>query len=296
MLFLLKTFSFLLGHIPLPLSFLIADLLGYLVYKADRKRRNIALDNLMLAYGESITPDEKDRIVRTVFRNLARMFFEFMRIPWLRGRGIDRYIRCEGIENLERALERKKGAIILTGHYGNWELIAAFLGLKGFRMDIVVRDLDNPAVDAFVRWVRTRSGHTIVSKGRAMRTLLKTLNENGIVGILLDQNVALVEGVFVPFFGVQACTNRGTAMMAASSCAHVIPTFIFREGRTHRMVLGREIPLSLTGDKERDALQNTARFTAAIEETIRKKPEDWFWVHRRWKTRPPVENVPGKRG
>jgi KDO2-lipid IV(A) lauroyltransferase len=122
-----------------------------------------------------------------------------------------------------------------------------------------------------------------------MRRLLTTLSRNGIVGILLDQNVADYEGVFVDFFGVPACTNKGPALLAAASKAAVVPTFIIRGGSRHRVIFREEMDVKETGDRERDALENTAAWTAAIEEMIRECPEQWFWVHRRWKTRPPGE-------
>jgi KDO2-lipid IV(A) lauroyltransferase len=176
--------------------------------------------------------------------------------------------------------------ILITAHLGNWELMAAWYAVMGYKMDVVVRDLDNALASRLMNWVRTRHGHAMVLKKRSMRRLLKTLAKGGIAGILLDQNVARVEGVFVDFFGVPACTNKGPAMLAAVSGAAVIPTFICRENGRHIIKIGPEIGLSRGGDKKTDALENTRRFTAAIEEAIRRNPGQWFWVHRRWKTRP----------
>ena len=289
MLAVLKLITFGLGHIPPAFSILLAKLLGRLAYRLDKVRANIAMDNLRMALGNELTEAEITGITEKVFTNLAMTFIEFMRQPWLKESDLDGYVKCVGMENLERALSRKKGAIICTAHFGNWELLGAFLGLKGFPMDIVVRDPDHPLFDKFVRWVRMRSGNRMIAKKSAMRPLLKNLSGNGIAGILLDQNVTRSEGVFVDFFGKAACTNKGPALLAASSGAAVLPTFILRTGdRTHTVFIGAEMELVNSGDKPNDVIENTALFTKAIEEMVRAHPEQWFWVHRRWKTRPQI--------
>lgn len=291
MLAILKIAAFLLGHLPLSISALLSRIFGLLIYRLDKKHRDIARGNLRRAFGAGISADGIERTTKKIFQNLVAAFFEFMRIPWLTVKKLDGCVRCDGMENLHDALKKGKGVIFITAHFGNWELMAAYYGLKGLPVDIVARELDNPAFEEFVKWARQRSGNRIVSKSRAMRRLLKTLASNGIAGILLDQNVAAAEGVFVDFFGALACTNKGPAMLAAMSNAAIIPTFILREGRKHRIIIGKEIERVNTGDKDHDALVNTARMTKVIEDIIRKHPEQWFWVHRRWKTRPPEETA-----
>jgi len=211
---------------------------------------------------------------------------EFSRIPWLKKSSFNGYVTCEGLDNLREAQRKGKGVILLTAHLGNWELMAAYLGLTGYLLDIVVRDLDNQRTDDFVRWARTRSGNRVVPKERSMRGLLKSLKKGGIVGILLDQNVTWSEGVFVNFFDRPACTNKGAALLAAASAAAVIPAFIVRKGRRHRIIIGPEIPTVNTGRKSADGVENTFRFTKVIEEMVRRYPDQWFWVHQRWKSRP----------
>jgi len=288
-LFLLKIAAFLIGHIPLKVSSFLSGIIGPIIYRLDRKHRNIALDNLGLAFGDRLGRGRKEEIAAKVFTNLVMTFFEFMRIPWLKRKDLGGYVEFDGIEKIEKALERKKGLILITGHFGNWELLAASLGLSGFSIDIIARDLDNPSFEEFVRWTRTRPGNRVVSKNRSMRRLLKSLSQNRIAGILIDQNVALSEGVFADFFGTPACTNRGPALLASASSSPVIPIFIVRQGKAHRVLVGDEIGLVNTGDRELDAAENTSRFTKAVEEVVRAHPEQWFWVHRRWKTRPPKE-------
>ncbi|MBI5903243.1 MAG: lysophospholipid acyltransferase family protein [Deltaproteobacteria bacterium] len=288
MLFLLKIAAFLIGRVPLRVSSFLSGVIGTLIYRIDRKHREIVLGNLDLAFGEGLGRERKEEIAARVFKNLVMTFFEFMRVPWLKRKDLDGYVEFEGLEKIGKALERKNGLILITAHFGNWELLAASLGLSGHPIDIIARELDNPSLEEFVRWARTRTGNRVVSKSRSMRRLLKSLSQNRIAGILIDQNVALSEGVFVDFFGAPACTNRGPALLASASSAPVMPIFIVRRKRAHRVLVGDEIVLVNTGDRELDAVENTSRFTGAVEEVVRKYPEQWFWVHRRWKTRPPT--------
>lgn len=288
-LFILKSLAFIIGHLPLGVSFFLGNVLGSLAYRLDTKRRNIALENIERAYGSAISRERAEEIAKKSLICLATMFFEFLRMPWLKKDDLNKYFECEGMENLQNALSRKKGVIMLAAHLGNWEYIGAFFGLSGYALDVVVRDADSPLFDEFIRWARTRCGNIMVSKNRAMRRLMKRLNENGIAIVLLDQNVAQTEGVFVDFFGAPACTNKGPALLASATGAAVVPAFILRNGRGHKVIIKPEIPIAGTGDKERDAIENTRRFTKAIEDMIRQRPEEWFWVHRRWKTRPPEE-------
>ncbi len=283
---LLKTLSYLIGHLPLGVLLFSGKVLGRLVYLVDKRHRETTVENLKKAFGNEKTDVEIEAIARKVFENIAMNFFEFMRLPWLRKEDLAGYVECEGFENFKEAHSRGKGVMVYTAHFGNWELMAAYYGLMGYPSEIIVRDLDNPGVEKFVKWARSRCGNAIVSKERVMRKLLKRLSENAVVGILLDQNVAQAEGVFVDFFGTKACTNKGPAMLANISGAAVIPSFIVREGKKHRIVIGKVFGVFATGDKEKDTMENTAQWTKTIEEMIRKYPEQWFWVHRRWKTRP----------
>ncbi|MBI5970126.1 MAG: lysophospholipid acyltransferase family protein [Deltaproteobacteria bacterium] len=283
---LLKAVSYIIGHLPLGVLLFSGKTLGRLVYLVDKRHRKTAKENLKKAFGNEKTDIEIETIARKVFENIAMNFFEFMRVPWLKKSDLDGYVECEGFENFKEARSRGKGVMVYTAHLGNWELMAAYYGLMGHPSEIIVRDLDNPGVEEFVRWARSRCGNTIVSKERVMRKLIRRLSENAVVGILLDQNVAAAEGVFVDFFGTQACTNKGPAMLAAISGAAVIPSFIVRNGKKHKVVIGKISEVISTGDKEKDAMENTAQWTKTIEEVIRKRPEQWFWVHRRWKTRP----------
>ncbi len=281
---LVKFLVYVLGHLPRALVPPLGRLLGRLYHALDKSHRKRALDNMILA---GYSPSRAEALTRRVFENMGITLLEVMRLPWVkRASDLDVMVRCEGLELLDEALERGRGVMLITGHLGNWELMATWYALHGYTMDVVVRELDSPLGAQLMKWMRTRHGNAMVLKKRSMRRLLKTLASGGIAGLLIDQNVARVEGVFVDFFGLPACTNKGPAMLAAVSGAAVLPTFITRENGRHVIRIGPEIEVVNRGDRKKDALENTARFTRAVEEAIRRAPAEWFWVHRRWKTRP----------
>jgi len=288
MLFIMKVLAFILGHIPRFIMLPVAEFLGSLACRLGRKRSDVARENIRRAY-PGMSPREVDSLTTRVYENIAVVIFDFFRIPWLSDRKLKRLVEFEGVENYERAAQKGRGVILVTAHFGNWEMMAAAVGRFLHPVDIVARELDNPAVDGLVDWVRTSVGNRLISKERAMRKLIKSLSGGGVVGILLDQNVQLADSVFVDFFGTLAATNKGPARLAAATGAAVVPIFNVREGGRYRITLGPEIELADTGDKEKDTETNTALCTRAIEDAVRANPDQWFWVHRRWKTRPPNE-------
>ncbi|OGP29922.1 MAG: hypothetical protein A2022_09510 [Deltaproteobacteria bacterium GWF2_42_12] len=288
----IKVFWWFIGHLPLQVNLRIGRVIGRLGFYLDKKHRDIAIRNITTAFGDTKTANELYVLAKKAFENLGMNSMEFCRLPWLTEKNLAGYIECDGFENFKKAYDKGQGVIFLTGHFGNWELMAIFYALKGYPVDIIVRDLDNPVVDEFIRWVRTRAGNRTISKGRSMRELMRVLSKGGIVGVLLDQNVTWSEGVFVNFFNQLACTNKGTALLALASNAAVVPTFIVRERKGHRIIIGEEITLVNTGDRANDQLNNTAIFTRVIEDFVKKYPEQWFWLHQRWKSRP--ENDPNK--
>ncbi len=292
MLFFLKALSFVFGHIPYRAAVFLGGALGTIAFRVLGKHREIAHKNLERALGPALSAKEKERIARGVFRHLAIMLFEFTRLPWLSRGRMEGLVKWSGLENMDRALARGRGVIILTAHFGNWELLGACLGLAGYRSEVVVRKLDNELFERFVTWVRTRSGNNMIYKKAAMRRLLKSLSANSAVTILIDQNAKRREGFFVDFFGLPACSNKGPALLALASGAPVVPVFIRRQGLGHLIEVQQEVEVADTGDREKDAAVNTARFAKVVEEMVRRHPEEWFWVHNRWKTRP----VPGDAG
>ncbi|MCS7314577.1 MAG: lysophospholipid acyltransferase family protein [Bryobacterales bacterium] len=246
--------------------------------------RRRALRNLELAMPE-LEPAARRRIVRGMFRSLARMAVVFARLPRLDRTNISRWIRYEGFEHFQRALARGRGVLFAAAHLGNWELSAYAHGLLAGPMDIVVRPLDNPLLDRLVARRRTLCGNRLIPKREAARAVLKALRANRAVGILIDQNAAPSEGVFVDFFGLKACAGAAFARLAARSGATVIPGFALWSETEGRYILRFYPPVELSGDVRED----TQRLHSLLESVIRQHPEQWLWIHRRWKTRPPGE-------
>jgi KDO2-lipid IV(A) lauroyltransferase len=273
--------------IPLQLRISILERLGRLLYVLDGRHRRIAQRNLALAFQDK-DQKERDRIIRAVFRNLGRVLAELSFIPRFNQQNVNRYVCIEGLENLEQVLKKGRGVLFLTAHFGNWEWMAAtFPVLSGRNCHVVVRPLDNGLFNGIVDRLRTWTGNQIIPKQKAMGRILRVLKEGGIVGVLLDQNMAWQEGVFVNFFGELACTNTGMALLALRTGAAVLPIFNIRQvdGR-YRVVIEPELPLIRTGDKDQDVEKNTELFTQIIERYVREYPDHWLWLHQRWKTRP----------
>jgi KDO2-lipid IV(A) lauroyltransferase len=264
--------------------------IGGLAFYALGRLRRVGARNLELAFPEMQGVD-RDAILRRVYRNLGYLLAEFCLMPRYTPEGASEFIRYEGLENFIRARDRGKGVLVLTGHLGAWELSSFYHSLMGRPMGMVIRRLDNPLVDQFVNRIRCLHGNRVIHKDDFARGLIASMRAGETVGILMDTNMTPPQGVFVPFFGVPACTASGMARVAAKTGAAVVPGFLLWEESDQRYVLrfGEELEVVRTADHEQDAMTNTAAFTAAIERYIRQYPEQWLWMHRRWKTRPPGE-------
>jgi KDO2-lipid IV(A) lauroyltransferase len=248
----------------------------------------VADRNLRLAMPE-LTAEQRQTITKNVFTNLGRLLGEFSQFPKLTPDNINKYVVYDGYENYEAAVKRGGGVLLLTAHTGAWELCAFAHGCYGHRLSFLVRSLDNPILDRLVNQYRELSGNKIIDKNRAVRPVLASLSRNEGVGLLIDVNVLADQGVFCDFFGVPACSTTGLAVFALRSGAPVVPGFLIWDDKLgkHRLRFEPEIPLVRTGDTKGEVLLNTARFNEAIERHIRRHPDQWLWIHRRWHTRPP---------
>jgi KDO2-lipid IV(A) lauroyltransferase len=276
--------------LPRRLARAVGAAIAGLAFHGLGRLRKVGIRNLELAFPEK-TAAEREAILRSVYRHLGYLLAEFCKMPGYTADATSRFIRYEGLENFVRARERGKGVLVLTGHLGAWELSSFYHSLRGMPMGMVIRRLDNPLVDAFVNRIRCLHGNRVIHKDDFARGLIASMREGETVGILMDTNMTPPQGVFVPFFGVKACTASGMARIAAKTGAAVVPGFLLWEKSEQRYVLrfGEELEVVHTGDAEKDAVENTAGFTAAIEGYVRRYPEQWLWMHRRWKTRPPGE-------
>jgi KDO2-lipid IV(A) lauroyltransferase len=256
-------------------------------YTVHRRLRQVGMRNLDLAFPAK-SRKEKQRILRGLFINLGRQLAEFILFPRYTKDNVSRTVVYEGFENFAIAQARGKGVLFLTAHIGGWEISSFAHSLYGHPMNIVVRPLDNPLMDRMVERYRTLHGNRTFSKQDYARGLLKSLKKGEVIGILMDTNMTPPQGAFVDFFGVPACTATGIARVALHTDAAVIPGFCVWDKNLHKYKICFEPAMKLvrTGNGEADAITNTAAFTREIERYVERYPDQWLWVHRRWKTRP----------
>jgi len=283
--------GWLVGRLPLPVARAVGAGLGQLAYWLVGRRRRVALANLRLAFGPSLPAAARARIARDNFRHLGVTAAECCRLFFGRRGGLLDHLRVEGEEHLKAALAEGRGALCLTAHFGNWELLGAAHARVGLPLSVVIRPLDNSGLEVLLTRGRERSGLRLIPKRHAVRGIRAALAQGECVGILLDQNAGR-EGAFVPFFGHLASTSRSLAVLALKTGAPVVPTFIRRLSTgEHQITVEPALPLATTGELARDVEVNTARFTETIERYVRLQPDQWFWVHRRWKSRPAAERI-----
>lgn len=260
--------------------------LFYLFYVLGVKTRLITIHNLMRSFPEKDT-QEILKIARGVYRHFACVAAEFFDMPYLNKDNIHKWMDVEGVENFQAGIARGKGMLSIVAHFGNWELmtIAGPMYLKPFY--IVYRPLDNHVIDNVVEYVRTIQGNSLIPKGGSGKTVMELLKAHHLIGILSDQNVSNREGVFVDFFGRPACTGVGLAVMAMRSGAPILPAFMARQkSGKYKFIVKPTIEAICTDNYEHDLVVNTQRFTKIIEEIIREYPDQYFWFHQRWKTKP----------
>jgi len=279
-----------LGLMPRRLSRAFGIGLGLAVYLVHARLRRVGMRNLALAFPEK-TELERARILRGVFISLGRQLAEVCQFPKYTLENVEQVVVYDGLENYERAYARGKGVLFLTAHFGAWELSAFAHSLHGHWLHVVMRPMDNPYLDRLIQSYRTMHGNKTVGKDDFVRGLLAAMKAGEIVGILMDTNMTPPQGVFVNFFGIPACTASGLARIALRTDAAVVPGFTIWDEALgkYRLRFDPAVELVRTGELEADIVANTQKFTKVIEDYVRKYPEQWLWVHRRWKTRPEGE-------
>jgi KDO2-lipid IV(A) lauroyltransferase len=278
-----------LGALPHRLARGVCALLAAASYWLWPRLRQVGLFNLRLAF-----PDWDDarrrRVLRRLFRNFGRMLADFAHFPHWSRANIESLIIYDGFENYARARDQGKGVLFLTAHFGNWELGSFAHGVYGYPCSFIVRELDNPLLDAFINRYRCLSGGRAIEKRDAARDVLRAFQREEAVGILSDQNVLASEGVFVEFFGRLASATTGPARLARKTGVPIVLGLVIWDEKLGKYRLRFDpVEWIKRGDPEEEIFVNTAHFTRLIEEYIRRYPEQWLWVHRRWKTRPPGE-------
>jgi KDO2-lipid IV(A) lauroyltransferase len=279
-----------LSLLPRPLSRAAAISLAWLVYLLHGRLRHVGMRNLALVFPEK-KRGERAHILRGEFTSLGRQLAEVCQFPRYTLENVSRVVVYDGFENYERAFTRGKGVLFLTAHFGGWELSAFVHSLHGHPMHVVVRNLDNVYLDRLIQSYRSMHGNATVNKDNFVRGLLAAMKAGEVVGILMDTNMTPPQGIFVNFFGVPACTASGLARIALRTDAAVIPTFTIWDPtlRKYRLRFDPAVNLLRSGNDEDDIVFNTQLFTKITEDYVHRYPEQWLWVHRRWKTRPPGE-------
>jgi KDO2-lipid IV(A) lauroyltransferase len=278
------------GWLPLRVALFVGSRLGRCGYYFSGRLRRTGLRNLELAFPE-LDQAARGRLLRGCFENLGRLLGIFSQFSTADPETLQSMIDCEGLEHLDAARAGGRGIILFTGHVGAWELSSFALSLFGYPLSFLVRRIDNPKIETLVDSRRERLGNRTIDKRSAARAMLQIMQEGGTLGILVDLNTLDREGIFVDFFGVPASTTFMLAKLAVRTDAAVLPVFAPWDTKRRRFVLKIDEPLSVqrSGDDEEDVRQLTQLFTGIVEKYVRRYPDQWLWIHRRWKTRPPGE-------
>jgi KDO2-lipid IV(A) lauroyltransferase len=276
-----------LGILPRPAARAVGKCLACVVYLLHVRLRRVGMRNLSLAFPEK-TEAERARILRGEFFSLGRQLAEVCHFPEYTLENIDEVVVFEGFENLEKARARGKGVLLFAGHFGGWELSSFVISMRGHWMHVIMRGMDNDYLNRLILYYRTMHGNKAVDKDDFVRGLLSAMKAGEVVGMLIDTNMTPPQGIFVDFFGTPACTASGMARIALRTDAAVVPTFTIWDAALgkYRLRFDPALELIRSGDQEADIAANTQMFTKVIEDYVRKYPEQWLWVHRRWKTRP----------
>jgi Kdo2-lipid IVA lauroyltransferase/acyltransferase len=279
-----------LGLLPRPAARFAGASFAAAAYALRTPLRRAAMFNLNLAFPDWSDAKRK-RVIRRMIQQIGWMAAEFSQFPKYTRENIQKIVVLDGFENFDEARRRGKGVLFLTGHMSAWELAPFAHALYGHPLHFLVRPIANRRVDALINHYRCLSGNQPIQKNKSARSILRILADGGTVGILSDHNTVLEESVFVDFFGIPASTTSGLARIALRTDAAVVPGFLSWDSarRKYRLRFEPAIQLARTGDEESDVRENTARFTKTIEDYVRAYPDQWLWVHKRWKTRPPGE-------
>ncbi|MCS6775505.1 MAG: lysophospholipid acyltransferase family protein [Chloroherpetonaceae bacterium] len=275
-----------LRALPLSVNQKVGRLLGGMLYYLLGRYRRVALMNLQLVFGQELTPAERRRMARRVFQHFGAVATEFVKLPGLRRDDLDRLVTVDGLEHLEQAYQGGRGVLLITGHFGNWEVLARWLTTHGHTLTVVARRANDAKTEELLRGTREKNGVQIVNRGGSAREILRALQQNTIVGILPDQNDA---DVFVPFFGLPTGTVDGPAQIHLRTGAPLLFAWCVRapDNRFHVTLEPPEV-IPPTGDRQADVERVMTLVNARLEAQIRRYPEQWLWLHHRWKASPGV--------
>ncbi|UCC41199.1 MAG: lysophospholipid acyltransferase family protein [Candidatus Aminicenantes bacterium] len=281
--------KFFFTHPPRRLCLLAGRVVGLIFYCLDKKHRQIALKNLTLAFGTERTPAELKKIARESFKHFGGFLAEIIKFPRLKEEKKSSLFHVEGEEHLLEALQKQKGAILFSAHYGNWE-IAPYILIKKGKMSVVARPLDNRLMEAQLLKLRESLGTKVIYKHRATKQILQSLREKEMIALLIDQNVLRSQAIFVDFFGKKAATTPSVAAFFLRTKSPLLPVFCYpTSSHTYQLKIFSPLKISSEEDHNQEILKITQICTKIIEDQIRKNPSHWLWFHNRWKTRPEGE-------
>ncbi|MEK6733468.1 MAG: lysophospholipid acyltransferase family protein [Candidatus Omnitrophota bacterium] len=283
---LFRLVSFFVLVLPTRIGLMLGKIFGSLCFYILKKDRKKALENLDIAFKDSKSRIEKRAIAKKVFENLGKNLVEVISIPKLNKNGIKRYVACKNIGILQQFLQQGKAVIILSAHFGNWELLAHYLSIMGMPMNVIARRVRQSGLEAFLIRIRKKNGVNILYRDASAKEVVGLLKNKEFAGIMPDQDMDSVSGVFVDFFNRLAWTPSGPAVLNFLTGATIVPCFIVRREFGHEVLIEKPIELVKTEDRRKDISENTQRYTKVIEDHIRKFPDHWVWFHDRWKTRP----------
>src|SRR3989338_4850293 len=275
-----------LRRLPVPLALACGRVFGTVASWVQPKRRAICLGNLKAAFHGARGPAELDAICRGVFQTIGMSFVEVLLTPAIDERYVDRWLAVEGREHFDRAVAARRGLVLVPGHFGNWELTNLMAGLKGYPLSVLARAQGLPRLNRMLNAYRESKGCQVISKGMAVRAMVRHLKTRGIVGILADQDGGW-RGVLAPFFGRLASTAPGLVELALRMDCPILPAFIIRaHGPRHTIHLEPPLTWERSGDPARDVQAGVAAYLRVLEAYVQRAPEQWLWPHRRWKTSP----------
>ncbi|MBN1352941.1 lysophospholipid acyltransferase family protein [candidate division KSB1 bacterium] len=283
---LVKGFFNLLRILPRSFCFFLLTRISLLCFYVIPDARKKTIRNLTRVFGSEKNAAEIWKMAKSVFRDLGRNAVDMFRLKQVVGKDPDRYVTCHGWENLDNALAKGKGVVVITGHLGCWELMAGYVSSKGYAVSVVGTPLYDPRLDKMLVDNRTSVGLKNIIRSTGAREILRTLRNGEIVGILIDQDTR-VDGVFVDFLGKPAFTPVGPVVLALKTGAAIVPMAIHIDERNRHIIeMEPEIDLQTTDDKENDRLLITLKCSKAIEKLLLKNVTQWVWMHERWKTQP----------
>ena len=277
--------GFFIAILPLKIGLFLANIAGKIAFSLVAKQRNKTIENLRSAFGEKKDAEIK-KIAEDVFINLCKNAVEIINFYKLTPKNLGMWITAEGAEKVKRAHARGKGLIVLAAHFGNWELMSVWFSFNGYPSTAIARRLYFDRYESFINKVRASKGINVIYRDGSVKEVLKRLRNNEAIGILADQDVDSIDGVFVNFFGKPAYTPKAPVALALASGAPLLPCFLLRQNGSHRLVIEDPVEIEEKSTKEETIRFNTEKWSRMVESYIKEYPGKWVWMHRRWKTRP----------